>query len=149
MSETSRRISDITAHPDAAEMRERFERVAESPRAALLDGMVVLLGTYLAISPWVVRFHGTSPELTANNLIIGLVLAGLGLGMALLPGRMYPLAWVTLPIGGWMIVSPWVATAAHSATKGMIWNNVCIGGIAIVLGLAASGMTVMAMRTRR
>ena len=149
MSETSRHMSDITAHPDAAEMRERFERVVESPRASLIDGMVVLLGLYMAISPWVVHFHGASPELTANNLIIGLGMAALGLGMALLPERLYRLGWIGVPIGAWMIISPWVVTVGHSATAGMIWNNICVGAAALLLGLAAQGMTLMALRTRR
>jgi hypothetical protein len=35
---------DMTKYPDAAEMRERFARVLEGPRATAVDGLGVLIG---------------------------------------------------------------------------------------------------------
>lgn len=148
MSETApRHASDITTHPDAQEMRERFAKVVQGPRASMLDGAVVLLGMYMAISPWVV--HSISSDLRVNNLVIGLCLAAFGFGLALQPERLYRLGWIAVPVGVWMIISPWVVTAGHSAPTAVIWNNVAIGAVAVLLGLAMQGMTMGAVRTRR
>ena len=145
MSETApRHESDITMHPDATEMRERFAKVLGGSGATALDGMIALLGMYLAISPWVVHSIGT--DLRVNNLVLGLTLTALGFGLALQPERLYRLGWIAVPVGVWMIISPWVVTAGHSAPKSVIWNNVFIGGVAIVLGLATQGMTFGAAR---
>ncbi|ACU74304.1 SPW repeat protein [Catenulispora acidiphila DSM 44928] len=148
MSETApRHASDITTHPDAREMQERFAKVVQGPRATALDGMVVLLGMYLAISPWVV--HSIDANLRVNNLVIGLTLAAFGFGLALQPERLYRLGWICVPVGVWMIISPWVVTVGHTAGRAVIWNNVAIGAVAVLLGLASQGMTMGAVRRRR
>ncbi|MBS2531757.1 SPW repeat protein [Catenulispora sp. NF23] len=152
MSETAPRhasASDITTHPDAMEMRQRFARVVEGPSASTLDGLVILLGLYMAVSPWVVHFHAANPDVTVNNLVIGLSMAAFGFGLALQPERLYRLGWIAVPIGVWMIISPWVVTQGHSAPKAIIWNNLCIGAVAVLLGLAMQGFTMGASRARR
>jgi hypothetical protein len=141
MSETSRHASDITTHPDAMEMRERFAQIVEGPRASALDGMIVLAGMYTAISPWVVHFRLANFDLAVNNLIIGLTMAAFGLGLALQPARLYRLGWMGVPIGVWLIISPWVVTRGHTATSGIIWNNVVIGAVAVLLGLGTMAIT--------
>lgn len=147
MVDPSRHASDMTTHPDAAEMRHRYAML-EGPRLGTrIEGLVVLTGLYAAISPWVVHFSNSSRELTVNNLVLGLSMAAVGLGLALIPERMEGLAWTAVPMGVWMIISPWVVTFGHTATRGMIWNNVAIGAVACVLGLAAGGVT-LAMRPR-
>ena len=147
MSETApRHASDITTHPDAQEMRERFAMVVEGSPATALDGLIAMLGLYLAISPWVVHSIGT--DLRVNNLVLGLALAAFGFGLALQPERLYRLGWIGVPVGIWMIISPWVVTAGHSATKTVIWNNVCIGAVAVALGLATQAMTMRATRIK-
>jgi hypothetical protein len=149
MSETSRHASDITTHPDAMEMRERFAKVAEGPTGSAVDGLIVLLGMYTAISPYVVHFRLGNADVAVNNLIIGLTLAILGLGMALQPARLYQLGWICVPVGVWMIISPWVVTRSHGAPSAIIWNNVCIGVVALALGLASQEMMFGTGRRRR
>ncbi|WP_043262733.1 SPW repeat protein [Streptomyces sp. CT34] len=144
MSDLSHHAPDITSHPDVPEMRERYARLVGGRQAVALDGLVLLTGLYAAISPWVVHFRVTSPELTVNNLIIGLVLAVIGLGMTRVPERMYQLTWTCAAIGVWLIISPWVVTAGHSATAGLIWNNVWLGAVTFVLGLAATRLAMTA-----
>jgi hypothetical protein len=146
MSDLTHHTPDITGHPDVAEMRERYAKLVSGPQAVAVDGLVLLTGLYAAISPWVVHFRTTNPDLTVNNLIVGLTLAVIGLGLTLVAERMYRLSWTCAALGVWMIISPWVVTAGHSATAGLIWNNVWIGAVAFALGLAASGMV---MTTRR
>ncbi|WP_344657930.1 SPW repeat protein [Catenulispora subtropica] len=114
----------------------------------MLDGVVLLLGLYLAVSPWVLNIHATNPNVATNNLVIGLSLAAFGLALALLPTRMYRLGWTAIPIGVWMIISPWVVTAGHNPTSNVIWNNAWTGGIAVVLGLAMATITFRAWPRR-
>ena len=147
MSDTSHHPPHIAGHPDAAEMRERFERVTSRREAVAIDGLLLLTGLYAAISPWVVHFHGANPNLAVNNLIIGIALALMGVGLTLAGERMYRLSWTCALIGVWMIISPWVVTAGHGATAGIIWNNVWIGAVAFVLGLGAASMVRAAHRT--
>jgi hypothetical protein len=93
--------------------------------------------------------HSIGTDVRVNNLVIGLTLAAFGFGLALQPERLYRLGWIAIPAGVWMIISPWVVTAGHSAPRVVIWNNVCIGAAAILLGLAAQGMSMGAARSRR
>ncbi len=66
MSDLSPTRHDITGHPDVAEMRERYARVAGSSQTVAADGLILLTGLYTAISPWVVHFHA-QPDITVNN----------------------------------------------------------------------------------
>ncbi|MYV45246.1 hypothetical protein GT031_06390 [Streptomyces sp. SID2888] len=138
----------MSTHPELAEMRERLERTASSKPAILIEGLILLAGVYAAISPWIVHFHTGSPNITASNLIVGIAVALIGLALTMAPGRMFRLAWVVVPLGVWLLISPWVATVTHTASAGTIWNNCVIGAITALLGLAAMGLTV-GMRRRQ
>ncbi|MFF8996318.1 SPW repeat protein [Streptomyces sp. NPDC014983] len=135
----------MTMHPDIAEMRERLERTASSSGAIAVEGLILLAGVYAAISPWVVHFSGQS-NITVNNLIVGITVGLIGLGLALAPERMLRLAWVAVPFGVWLVISPWVVTATHGARAGIVWNNCWIGGVTALLGFVAmsllAGLTV-------
>jgi hypothetical protein len=148
MADISRHSSGMTDHPDAAEMRERYARMTGGRRVDMMEGLVMLTGLYLAISPWVVHFGSTYRNMTVNNLVLGLALAAIGLGLALFPERGLGLGWMLVPIGIWLIISPWVATTTHSASKGLIWNNVVVGALICVLGAATAAMSVMGRRSR-
>jgi len=149
MAEIKSHPPDIDTHPDLAEMRERYEKVVSGRNAVAVDGLVLLAGLYLAISPWVTHFNTVSPSLAATNLVMGLTLAALGLGLALAPERMYRLSWTCIPIGVFAIIAPWVVTVGNHATKTMIWNNAVTGGLTCLLGLAAVGMVMATGRPTR
>ncbi|MEU3415058.1 MULTISPECIES: SPW repeat protein [unclassified Streptomyces] len=138
----------MTGHPEMAEMRDRLERTASTGKAIALEGLILLTGVYTAISPWVVHFSG-QPNLTANNLIVGITTALIGLGLALVPERMFRLAWALVPLGIWLIISPWIVTPTHGARAGVIWNNILTGVITMALGLAAMGLTIAVTRPER
>ncbi|MCD9879208.1 SPW repeat protein [Streptomyces guryensis] len=139
MSDLSHARPDIAGHPDVAEMRERYARMAGARQAVALDGLILLTGLYTAISPWVVHFHAL-PDITVNNLIVGITIAVIGLGMTLAGEKLLRLSWTVAAMGVWLIISPWVVTAGHGAPAGVIWNNCWIGGVACALGLAAMAM---------
>jgi hypothetical protein len=136
----ARSEADMAGHPDTAEMRERYARVLDGPRESFVDGLIMLCGAYTAISAWIVHFQNSNTIMTVNNLVLGIMLAALGLGMALRPMEMLRLGWAVSAIGVWLIISPWVASLDHSAAKSLIWNNAFVGGLAVVLGLAAMGL---------
>jgi hypothetical protein len=140
MADVSRARGDITGHPDVSEMRERYARMMDARDVVFLDGPVLLAGLYFAISPWVVHFSGTSPNLMVNNLILGITIALLGLGLTTAPRRMYSLCWAMSAIGVWMIISPWVV--ARGADAGIIANNVVVGAVTCLFGLIAAGMVM-------
>ncbi|GAA3826034.1 SPW repeat protein [Streptomyces chiangmaiensis] len=144
----ARQPSGMGTHPELAEMRERLERTASSGSAIAIEGLILLAGAYTAISPWVVHFSGAEPNLTINNLIVGITVGLIGLGLTLAPDRMFRLAWVVVPLGVWLLISPWVVTAAHGAGAGIIWNNCVVGAVTALLGLAAMGLTIGVTRRR-
>ncbi|RCG26232.1 hypothetical protein DQ384_30155 [Sphaerisporangium album] len=128
------RPTGLEAHPDIVAMRAKYERAGSSAVAQVIDGLTLLAGLYLAISPWVVGFFTGLPRLSVNNLITGLVVAALALGFASAYGRTYGLTWMLPILGIWTIITPWVI---RSATTGSIWNNVVTGAVILLLGLGA------------
>lgn len=128
----------VEAHPDLAELRERYERAAAKPVTGVVDGLAMLCGLYLALSPWILgltRFHGTN-DLRVNNLIIGLTVAGLAMGLASALGRTHGVAWAAPLLGVWTIIAPWVVSGP-APKGGTIISNVIIGALIFVLGLGA------------
>ncbi|ASQ94186.1 SPW repeat protein [Streptomyces sp. 11-1-2] len=140
MADVSRAKGDLRGHPDVSEMRERYARMMDARDVVFLDGPVLLAGLYFAISPWVVHFSGTNPNLMVNNLVLGIAIALLGIGLTTAPRRMYSLCWAMSAIGVWMIISPWVV--ARGPDIGMIVNNVVVGAVTCLFGLIAAGMVM-------
>ncbi|WP_431784401.1 SPW repeat protein [Streptomyces chumphonensis] len=144
MASVSHRRGDLAGHPDATEMRERYDRVLGGRDVALVDGPVFLVGLYCAVSPWVVHFSGNQASLTTHNLIIGIALGLMALGFTMAPDRMYGLSWAICAVGAWLIISPWVVGTSPDA--GVVLNQVIVGGVAFLLGLACAAT---AMRVKR
>ncbi len=147
MADISRHSTGMSGHPDAAEMRERYARVTDRRRVEMMEGLVMLTGLYMAISPWVVHFRPGHPDITMNNLVLGLALAAIGLGLVMFPERVMGLGWMLVPLGIWMIISPWVVSAGHRAPRGIIWNNVVLGIVTCLLGAAVAAMALTAGRS--
>ncbi|MFF0156367.1 SPW repeat protein [Streptomyces sp. NPDC005263] len=139
MANVSHPRGDITTHPDASEMRERYARMLGGRDVALVDGPVFLLGLYCAVSPWILHYTTSQPDLVTHNLIVGIAIGLLALGFTRAPERMYGLSWAMCALGVWMIVSPWIV--GDSPDAGVIWNNVVIGALAVVLGLMCIATT--------
>ncbi|MFI9822180.1 SPW repeat protein [Streptomyces sp. NPDC052013] len=133
MANVSHPSGDITTHPDASEMRARYERMLGGRDVVLVDGPVFLLGLYCAVSPWIVHYTTSQPALVPHNLIVGIAIGLLALGFTAAPARMYGLSGAMCALGVWMIISPWIV--GESPDAGVIWNNVVIGGLTLLLGL--------------
>jgi hypothetical protein len=125
--------SRIEQHPDIMALRTRYAQASARPTAQATEGLTLLAGLYLAISPWVVGFNGSS-TLTVNNLVTGIALAVLALGFGWVYERTYGMGWVAAAIGVWTIIAPWAVSGAPDTTK-VVVSNVITGAAAIVLGL--------------
>lgn len=143
MSNVSHARSDISGHPDASEMRARYDRVMGGRDVALVDAPVFLVGLYCAVSPWVLHFTASQPALVAHNLVMGIAIAVLALGFTVMPERMYGLSWAICAMGAWIIVSSWVVGSSPDA--GIVINNIIVGGLTVLLGMVCAGA---AARTR-
>ncbi|GAB3178784.1 SPW repeat protein [Streptomyces incanus] len=137
MAHVSHPRGDITSHPDAPEMRARYDRVLGGRDVVLVDGPVFLLGLYCAVSPWILHYTTSQPALVPHNLIVGIAIGLLALGFTAAPSRMYGLSGAMCALGVWMIVSPWIVGTNPDA--GVIWNNIVIGALTLVLGIMCAG----------
>ncbi|WP_409468722.1 SPW repeat protein [Streptomyces sp. HC307] len=132
--------SSIETHPDILDMRARHEmaeRAATTPQAQSVETLALLTGLYLAASPWIAGFNGLT-TLAVNNLIVGIAYAVLmsgGFGRAY--ERTHSMAWAACALGAWTIIAPWVVAGDVSTTRSIV-NNVIVGIVALLLGLAAS-----------
>ncbi|WP_371786675.1 SPW repeat protein [Streptosporangium subroseum] len=122
-------------------MRERYERAGSSTAAQGIDGLSLLAGLWLAISPWVVGFNGLS-RISVSNLVTGIALAALAMAFAAAFGRTYGLSWIAAIIGIWTIIVPWVT---GSATTSTIWTNVVTGVVIFLLGMGAVAVSARKM----
>lgn len=136
--------TSIEHHPDIVALRARYERSAETPQARLLEGGTFLAGLYTAISPWVITFNDRTP-ITVNNLIIGVALAVLALGLTSAYSRTHNLAWVTPVLGVWTIIVPWVILGGP-APSGVWISNVIAGGLTVLFGLGMTSLEAMGAR---
>lgn len=135
----------IAQHPDLMALREQYVRANETFLARSVEGLILLGGTYAAISPWVVGFNQSSPNLVASNLIVGLAVALLAAGFASAYERTHGMSWVLVVMGIWLIITPWVVTHV-TTTPSMLVSNIIVGACIVVLGLVATVLGMM--RTR-
>lgn len=139
--------SQMDTHPDIMSLRDRYAAAQDKPVAGLVEGLCLLAGLYLAISPWVVGFDAFT-SLRVSNLITGIALAVLAMGFGSVLERTHGLGWVAIAIGAWTIVAPWTVAGTANVGKNIV-SNVIVGGVICLLGLATMGMGLMNRRRAR
>jgi len=137
----------LEGRTDVAALRQTYDRVGSSAPAQAMDGLTVLAGVWLAVSPWVLGFDRFS-SLAVNNVIVGLAVAALALGFASAFGRTYGVSWTTPLLGIWTIIAPWVVSG-RPATTTTIWTNVVTGAIILVFGAGALAMSFLYRQRER
>ena len=126
--------TSIDRHPDIVAMRMKYEQASETSAAHIVNGLAVLAGLFLAISPWVVGFQALAP-LAVTNLLTGLVLVAIAFGLATAFGRLHGLAWVVPVVGAWTAIAPWVVRGGVDTDPAIV-TNVTVGVICFLLGAA-------------
>lgn len=128
----------IEQHPDIKALRAHSEETTATPAAQAVEALAVLCGIYLAASPWIVGFNGSS-TLAVTNLITGVAFACLVGGFGSAYERTHAMSWAALAIGVWTIISPW---AVSGRTFGMAaqLSNVIVGAVCCLLALALAGL---------
>ena len=101
------------------------------------DWVDMVLGAWLAMSPWILGFTD-SDGATRNALIVGIAIAVLSGSTFLIYNAIEE--WIDAVLGIWLIISPWVLGA--SANKAVVADFVIVG--ALVAGL--SGYEIWAAR---
>jgi hypothetical protein len=127
-------LTSIDRHPDIVALRMKYEQANETGVAHIINGLGVMAGLFLAISAWVVGFQALTP-LAITNLLTGLVLVALALGLATAYGRLHGLAWVIPFLGLWTAAAPWVIRGGVDTTPA-IATNVSVGAACFLLGIA-------------
>jgi hypothetical protein len=136
--------TSIERHPDIVALRMKYEQANETYAAHIVNGFALMTGLYLAISPWVVGFQALTP-LAIVNVLTGFVIIALGFGLAAAYGRLHGLTWVLPLIGAWTFVAPWVIRGGVNTTPAVA-NNVTVGAVCFVLGLASLYVGVRQLR---
>jgi len=135
--------SPIDQHPDLLALRANYERASETVAVQGTLGIALLFSLYVAMSPWIVGFDGSS-RLATIDLIAGLSAAVLALGFSSALDRTHGLMWTLPTVGVWLMIAPWVHTGA-APDASMMWSNVASGSVITVLGLVAA---TLGMRAR-
>ncbi|HLN18747.1 MAG TPA: SPW repeat protein [Patescibacteria group bacterium] len=96
----------------------------------------VLAGLWLIISPFVLRFSGTSAS--TNAIIVGIIVAILALIAATSPASVMWTSWINIILGLWLIISPFIMGFTGGA---ILANSIILGIIVVALSAWASGTT--------
>ena len=101
------------------------------PPAQWQDWVILVVGAWLFVSPWLIYGPVTADAVDWNSWIVGAALVLLALAAIL---RFHEWEeWVSGAIGVWLVISPWVLRFADMVPAR--WNAVICG--LIVLAMAA------------
>lgn len=95
------------------------------------DGVNLLLGLWLIVSPWVLGY-AAQQNAAWDSWIPGVIMAVAALS-ALVAFHAWE-EWVNVALGVWLIVSPWIL-GYGTLQAPAVWNQVIVGVIAGVLAL--------------
>lgn len=94
------------------------------------DGVNVLLGAWMVLSPWALGLQG-DVLVTSNAVLVGLALVATALGAIVVPRAWEE--WTECGIGLWLMASPWVL-GFHGLRQAM-FGAVITGLVVIVLAM--------------
>jgi hypothetical protein len=122
-----------------------MERLSESLKLHWPDGLNLLLGVWLVVSPWILGFTGVKYA-PGNAYVVGVIIAVAAVS-ALLAFHEWE-EWVNIILGVWLVITPWLfgfgtlaPTTETLAAFAATWNFVIVG--LLVVGLAAWSAIIM------
>lgn len=136
---TVRTAASMSDHPDLVELRDRLDRVSETRQARTVEGLTLLAGLYVAISPWVLGFSTGNSAMTASNLVVGLAVALLAMDLGSAYSRVHGMSWVLPVLGAWIIVGQFVIAGTVLDTS-IVVSNAIAGAAVMILGAGAFTM---------
>ncbi len=132
-------VPSMETHPDIIALRARYERASITPVGQALEALAIVVGLYLAASPWIVGFNAF-PALAINNLITGIAYALLIGGFGPAFESTHARGWAASVIGLWTIIAPWCVFGSPAIAKNVA-SNVVTGVLALCLALATSSLS--------
>jgi K+ transporter len=102
------------------------------------DWLDMVLGLWLAVSPWIIDFADSDPAAARNALIVGIAIAVLS-ALTFLAYHVVE-EWVDVILGVWLIISPWIVSGSRDAA--VVADFVIVGAVV----LALSGYEIWAAR---
>lgn len=87
-------------------------------------GIIVLVGLWLIVSPFLLGYAGDSVALW-NSIIIGVVIAAIALVRAFSSASSFWLSWVSFALGLWLMFAPFFL--AYSGLNFAHWNTTLVG----------------------
>jgi hypothetical protein len=94
------------------------------------DGVNVVVGLWLIASPWALGY-ATLTTPAWNAYVVGVIIAVAALA-ALFAFHAWE-EWVSVALGAWLLVSPWLL--GFAATSTALWNQLVVGLIVGALAL--------------
>lgn len=94
---------------------------------------MLLLGIWLFISPWAIEYVETHVYAAWSAWIAGAAIAAFAIA-EIYKMRLWE-EWVTLALGLWTLVSPWVL--AFASNREAMRNSVVVGALVVILAIWA------------
>jgi hypothetical protein len=116
--------------------------------AKSLSGLVALAGLWEVLASSILNYSATTVALW-NAIITGVVLIILGVWTALNEdtGTDKTLGWVSMAVGVWLVVSPFIL--GYVAVAAALWNDIIVGAVVIVLAAWAASVLDKEMTPQR
>lgn len=125
-----------TSHtePRADYYRHVSNRSPAADIGASIAGLNLIAGVWLFVSHWVLGYSGADP--VWNDVVFGIVVGLVALGRMSGGVQARFLSLLNAAVGVWLFVSAFVIADSTAATT----NNIVLGAIVFVLGVAAAMM---------
>jgi hypothetical protein len=104
--------------------------------AKTLNWLLVVLGIWEILAPFIVGYSGSSSGALWDAIILGAAWVVLGYWATRATNSnsdstVKALGWVNAVLGLWVIVAPFII--GYSATSGALWNDIIVGIVVTVL----------------
>ncbi len=131
----------VTEEPATAPMAAQ----PEAGMAALASAGVFLAGVWLVLAPYGLNYENTGTGFDGywNDIVIGATIAIVAIVRMVTPIRTAALGLVTIALGAWLIMAPFVlgynlGADAMAAT----WNDIVVGFIVVALAMTSTALGI-------
>ena len=114
--------------------------------AQAMAALGVLTGLWIALSPSFLTLQHGGGNAAVANLIAGLAVAAVGAASLVGPRGYAGLQFVSVLLGVWVIIFPFILAVKFAIATPMYWSNASSGGVLVLLTLA--GLATLRRATR-